>query len=490
MGKLMLNDRPYTGGGQGNTNYVGGTTPSPTLGDEHDAYYKINSEITEINYIRLSISEVRDNPQIYNVYTQLSEIRLKDASDNYYSWSGATIVCNKNIASTSESANNLLDGSTATKCNVRHVPSEADPVIFDITLASAIDLSVYNVWEWYTANDANERDPISWKLYVSSNGASWILLDSQTAYATTTTRQALAYSKGRTAPSSAEITNKYLKIDNIWIEDSTGGGGGSAGGHTIVDENGTSYAQEPNLQFVGTKVSDDSANNKTVVTVFEHKTKAQWEAMTPQEQADGNFIVSGLGATGDLKNNYVSFTSGDSADSDATSWTSVQPMANTDIFSVLFNKISTMAKNARYLKNTLAQALVNSQWIDITSELTFASFCTYKKAIYNPLTKEVRIHITTVKSEAIGNAQTYVTISNSAYKANTSLLATITSGSSYICGIASARYTQSPSQASNIYPFNFVMAYHPSATNDTIIGTYPISANAYTVLMNLSYFTN
>lgn len=130
------------------------------------------------------------------------------------------------------------------------------------------------------------------------------------------------------------------------------GGGGIGGGHTIVDENGTSLAQEPNLQFVGAKVSDDSTNNKTVVTVFEHKTKAQWEAMTPQEQADGNFIVSGLGTTGDLKNNYVSFTSGDSADVDATSWTSVQPMANTDIFSTLFNKISTMAKNVRFLYKT------------------------------------------------------------------------------------------------------------------------------------------
>lgn len=152
---------------------------------------------------------------------------------------------------------------------------------------------------------------------------------------------------GVDVPSTAE---QYHNNAKYWAEQAQQAG---SSGHTIVDENGTSYAQEPNLQFVGAKVSDDSTNNKTVVTVFEHKTKAQWEAMTQQEQADGNFIVSGLGTTGDLKNNYVSFTSGDSADVDATSWTSVQPMANTDIFSVLFNKISTMAKNVRYLYKTL-----------------------------------------------------------------------------------------------------------------------------------------
>lgn len=174
--------------------------------------------------------------------------------------------------------------------------------------------------------------------------------NSASGSATTAGNQALeaeAWADGQKngvdVPSTAQ---QYHNNAKYWAEQAQQAG---SSGHTIVDENGTSYAQEPNLQFVGVKVSDDSTNNKTVVTVWEHKTKAQWEAMTPQEQANGNFIVSGLGTTGDLKNNYVSFTSGDSSDADATSWTSVQPMANTDVFSTLFNKISTMAKNVRYL---------------------------------------------------------------------------------------------------------------------------------------------
>ena len=45
-----------------------------------------------------------------------------------------------------------------------------------------------------------------------------------------------------------------------------GGGGGGTGGHTIIDENGTSMTARAGLQFIGgANVSDDSTNNKTVV---------------------------------------------------------------------------------------------------------------------------------------------------------------------------------------------------------------------------------
>lgn len=44
------------------------------------------------------------------------------------------------------------------------------------------------------------------------------------------------------------------------------GGGGGTGGHTIIDENGTSMTARAGLQFVGgANVSDDATNNKTIV---------------------------------------------------------------------------------------------------------------------------------------------------------------------------------------------------------------------------------
>jgi hypothetical protein len=338
MGKLMLNSRSYTGGGQGNTNYVGSVNPPIGTGGEHDAYYKIQQTPHVVNYVKFSIIETR----VPNSWVSLSKLYLSDITGDFYDWDGATITCTEQVSN----AEDLLDDNIATTVTVE----SSAPVEFTIHLPEPLDTSYYTSWGWYTGDQSTDYDPTTFALSFSADGINWELADMYSSSNITTERQTQAYGHNFSVLADKSITDRYLKVDGSWVKDTNGGGG--AGGHTIVDENGTSYAQEPNLQFVGTKVSDDSANNKTVVTVFEHKTKAQWEAMTPQEQADGNFIVSGMGATGDLKNNYVSFTSGDSADADATSWTSVQPMANTDIFSVLFNKISTMAKNVRFLYKT------------------------------------------------------------------------------------------------------------------------------------------
>lgn len=54
----------------------------------------------------------------------------------------------------------------------------------------------------------------------------------------------------------------YNGISEKWVN---GQGGGGTGGHTIIDENGTSMTARAGLQFVGADVSDDATNNKTIV---------------------------------------------------------------------------------------------------------------------------------------------------------------------------------------------------------------------------------
>lgn len=44
-------------------------------------------------------------------------------------------------------------------------------------------------------------------------------------------------------------------------------GGGGSGGHTIIDPLGQDMPQRTGLQFIGASVTDDSANNKTVVNI-------------------------------------------------------------------------------------------------------------------------------------------------------------------------------------------------------------------------------
>ena len=51
--------------------------------------------------------------------------------------------------------------------------------------------------------------------------------------------------------------------DTEWANES----GGGSGGHTIINSSGTSMTQRDGLQFSGLNVTDDSANDKTVVTL-------------------------------------------------------------------------------------------------------------------------------------------------------------------------------------------------------------------------------
>lgn len=54
---------------------------------------------------------------------------------------------------------------------------------------------------------------------------------------------------------------------NLDIIDANLGGGGGSGGHTIINQSGNAMPSRTGLQFIGASVTDDSVNNKTVVTV-------------------------------------------------------------------------------------------------------------------------------------------------------------------------------------------------------------------------------
>ena len=59
------------------------------------------------------------------------------------------------------------------------------------------------------------------------------------------------------------------KWTQVVITDEMGSGGGGTGGHTIINENGNSMTARSGLQFFGAvEVTDDSANNRTLVEVL------------------------------------------------------------------------------------------------------------------------------------------------------------------------------------------------------------------------------
>lgn len=157
--------------------------------------------ITEYRYLRMTITAIRDSGSI----VQLSEIDLV-ASDNGadFPWPATTAVTSSIQAVSSEPAQNIIDGSTSTKFCSTAFTSGATLTI-DLGEGNRVDLGLYNTWQWYTANDAPERDPVSFSLDVSNDGTHWLSVDSVSGASITETRQALAYSGTITFPTFTRV---------------------------------------------------------------------------------------------------------------------------------------------------------------------------------------------------------------------------------------------------------------------------------------------
>ena len=119
----------------------------------------------------------------------MSDIQFQDETDNRYPFnSSASCTFDGN------SGTNLIDGSANSKVALVWNPSSGSDVIIDVG-QGGLDISTYKKFAWYTANDANGRDPVSWELY-GSNDSSFVnayLLNQEDDAEITTTRKVLAY---------------------------------------------------------------------------------------------------------------------------------------------------------------------------------------------------------------------------------------------------------------------------------------------------------
>jgi hypothetical protein len=130
-------------------------------------------------YYRFTPTKLRDTPNIANSI-QLSEFRFI-LSGTPLPTTGVTVsnVGGNNPAN--ESPPNVYDGNTATKYLDFN---KLTPLDFDFGVPTSIDS--YN---FATANDAPERDPVSWVFYGSTDGTNFVPLDIQKNFTGTTTRQ-------------------------------------------------------------------------------------------------------------------------------------------------------------------------------------------------------------------------------------------------------------------------------------------------------------
>lgn len=139
-------------------------------------------------YLRIIVNALRGNTTVF----QVSEIKILSKTGSVMAWPAATVVTSS-IKETSEgeSPAKLIDGNVETKFCSTQFSAGAK---IDIDLGdNVLDLDQYTAWQWFTANDSPERDPVSFELQGSVDGSDFLTLDSATNASITTTRNILAY---------------------------------------------------------------------------------------------------------------------------------------------------------------------------------------------------------------------------------------------------------------------------------------------------------
>jgi hypothetical protein len=131
-------------------------------------------------YFRFTPTQLRNVPGQSNSI-QLSEFQFKLGA-NVLPMTGVTVSNpgGSNPGSGNENPNRVADGQIGTKW----LDFNKQSLVFNF--GSTVTIDGYN---FATANDAPERDPVSWTLSGSPDGTNWTLLDVITNHPTTTTRQ-------------------------------------------------------------------------------------------------------------------------------------------------------------------------------------------------------------------------------------------------------------------------------------------------------------
>lgn len=141
--------------------------------------YVIENISYKYRYIRMTITKLRGIP-LHNAI-QLSDIRIYDSNRQLYSYpKEATVIASLSNTYDAEPPNNLIDNNPQTKyCSTNWGNSQLGKCTITIDLGqnNGISLIDYPYYAYYTANDAPNRDPITWKMSVSNDGNNFKTID-------------------------------------------------------------------------------------------------------------------------------------------------------------------------------------------------------------------------------------------------------------------------------------------------------------------------
>lgn len=146
--------------------------------------------VHEFRYLKWHITGTKGST---SAYVQMSEIKFLDANDNEFNTTGVQgTITNGTIVDGSFA--NLFDDRVNTKACVSWAKDYID-INIDFGSSNPLDIDTYNVFEWYTANDATERDPSTWTLYGAntSDFSDAVVINGEIGYQATNTRMVLGY---------------------------------------------------------------------------------------------------------------------------------------------------------------------------------------------------------------------------------------------------------------------------------------------------------
>lgn len=117
------------------------------------------------------------------------------------------------------------------------------------------------------------------------------------------------------------------------------------------------------LDITENNIVSDAQSTEITLSLYNQMVNKVNEEITRAKAAESSLDSAKLAKTGDSQNNTVTFTSGDAADSSVsrtTGWSAVAALTSGLTHSALFNRISTMMKNVRYLYKLIGTTDISS----------------------------------------------------------------------------------------------------------------------------------
>lgn len=128
-----------------------------------------------VSYLKWQITKTRSVPA--GGYMQVSEFYLY-LNAVLYNWSNNVSITSNMTGVSSQEIDKLIDGNTGTKfCTHDWGGVQTNECNIVISLGETIVLDPHSTYAFVTGGDEPSRDPISWKIYGSTDGSNWFLLD-------------------------------------------------------------------------------------------------------------------------------------------------------------------------------------------------------------------------------------------------------------------------------------------------------------------------